>query len=273
MIGAIIGDAAGSTFEFSCIKTRDIPLFAPGSEITDDSLLSIAIANAFLLTMDNRDALQQTIVTEMRSIGRAYPYPMGGYGSNFFRWLMGSDTRPYGSQGNGSAMRVSACGDIAQSLDEALALAKLSAEVTHSHPEGIRGAQATAAAIYLAKTGATQEEIRAYINQHFYTLTETCDEIRAWYDFDGTCQGTVPQAITAFLESTSFEDALRTAVSLGGDADTLTDITCAIAWPFYARRGPDKVMQRLFAEAMAMIPDELRDIVIEWEERYGVYDA
>ena len=249
MIGAIIGDIAGSTIEFDCSKERNIPLFIPGSEYTDDSLMTIAIGHAFLLTEDDRSALQPVIISEMRRIGRLYPYPMGGYGGGFFKWLTGVNTIPYGSYGNGSAMRVSACGDIARSLDEAIDLARLSAEVTHNHPEGIKGAQAAAAAIYMAKTGADKDEIRAYLADHFYPLDRTCEEIRETYDFDGTCQGTVPEAVTAFLESDSFEDALRNAVSLGGDADTLTDITCAIAWPYYARRGCDALMQRLAAEA------------------------
>lgn len=170
-------------------------------------------------------------------------------------------------------MRVSPCGDVAATLDEALALARQSAEVTHNHPEGIRGAQAVAAAIYLARTGESRDGIRSYIEQHFYPLHQTVDEIRPRYRFDETCQGTVPQAITAFLESVSFEDALRTAVSLGGDCDTLTDITCAIAWPFYARSGLDATMMRLRDEALALLHDDLREIVIRWEERYGGYKA
>ena len=168
-------------------------------------------------------------------------------------------------------MRVSPCGDVAATLDEALELARQSAEVTHNHPEGVKGAQAVAAAIYLARTGESRDGIRGYIEQHFYPLHQTADEIRPRYRFDETCQGTVPQAITAFLESVSFEDALRTAVSLGGDCDTLTDITCAIAWPFYARGGLDTTMVRLRDEALALLHDDLRGIVIRWEERYGGY--
>lgn len=168
-------------------------------------------------------------------------------------------------------MRVSPCRDVAATLDEALALAKQSAEVTHSHPEGIKGAQAVAATIYLARTGESRNGIRSYIEQHFYPLEQTVDEIRPTYRFDETCQGTVPQAITVFLESVSFEDALRTAVFLGGDCDTLTDITCAIAWPFYARNGLDDTMVHLRDEALALLHDDLREIVIRWEERYGGY--
>lgn len=207
----------------------------------------------------------------MRQIAAKYPCPMGGYGGRFRHWLVSFNPRPYGSFGNGSAMRVSPCGDVAATLDETLELAKQSAEVTHNHPEGIKGAQAVAAAIYLARTGESRDGIRSYIEQHFYPLHQTADEIRPRYRFDETCQGTVPQAITAFLESVSFEDALRTAVSLGGDCDTLTDITCAIAWPFYARSGLDDTMVRLRDEALALLHDDLRGIVIRWEERYGGY--
>lgn len=271
MIGAIIGDIASSTYEFHSIKTMDFPLFAPGSSYTDDSLMSIAVASALMQTGESHDGFKSHAVTSMCQIATKYPCPMGGYGGRFRHWLVSSDPQPYGSFGNGSAMRVSPCGDVAATLDEALALAKQSAEVTHSHPEGIKGAQAVAAAIYLARTGESRDGIRSYIEQHFYPLEQTVDEIRPRYRFDETCQGTVPQAITAFLESVSFEDALRAAVSLGGDCDTLTDITCAIAWPFYARSGLDATMVRLRDEALALLHDDLREIVIRWEERYGGY--
>lgn len=271
MIGAIIGDIAGSTYEFHSIKTMDFPLFAPGSSYTDDSLMSIAVASALMQTGESHDGFKSHAVTSMRQIATKYPCPMGGYGGRFRHWLVSPNLRPYGSFGNGSAMRVSPCGDVAATLDEALALAKQSAEVTHSHPEGIKGAQAVAAAIVLARTGESRDGIRSYIEQHFYHLHQTVDEIRPRYRFDETYQGTVPQAITAFLESVSFEDVLRTAVSLGGDCDTLTDITCAIAWPFYARSGLDATMVRLRDEALALLHDDLRKIVIRWEERYGGY--
>ena len=271
MIGAIIGDIAGSTYEFHSIKTMDFSLFAPGSSYTDDSLMSIAVASALMQTGESHDGFKSHAVTSMRQIATKYPCPMGGYGGRFRHWLVSSDPQPYGSFGNGSAMRVSPCGDVAATLDEALALAKQSAEVTHSHPEGIKGTQAVAAAIYLARTGESRDGIRSYIEQNFYPLEQTVDEIRPRYRFDETCQGTVPQAITAFLESVSFEDALRAAVSLGGDCDTLTDITCAIAWPFYARSGLDATMVRLHDEALALLHDDLREIVIRWEERYGGY--
>ena len=271
MIGAIIGDIAGSTYEFHSIKTMDFPLFAPGSSYTDDSLMSVAVASALMQTGESHDGFKSHAVTSMRQIATKYPCPMGGYGGRFRHWLVSSDLQPYGSFGNGSAMRVSPCGDVAATLDEALELARQSAEVTHNHPEGIRGAQAVAAAIVLARTGESRDGIRSYIEQNFYPLEQTVDEIRPRCRFNETCQGTVPQAITVFLESVSFEDALRTAVSLGGDCDTLTDITCAIAWPFYARSGLDATMVRLRDEALALLHDDLREIVIRWEEHYGGY--
>ena len=181
MIGAIIGDIAGSTYEFHSIKTMDFPLFAPGSSYTDDSLMSIAVASALMQTGESHDGFKSHAVTSMRQIATKYPYPMGGYGGRFRHWLVSSDPQPYGSFGNGSAMRVSPCGDVAATLDEALALAKQSAEVTHSHPEGIKGVQAVAAAIYLARTGESRDGIRSYIEQNFYPLEQTVDEIRPRY--------------------------------------------------------------------------------------------
>lgn len=269
MIGAIIGDIAGSTYEFSNIKTKRFPLMARGSNYTDDSLMTIAVGKALMDVADHGGDFEDLVVKSMREIARKYPCPKGGYGGRFCQWLVMPEPKPYGSYGNGSAMRVSACGEIATSLDMALELAKQSAEVTHNHPEGIKGAQAVAAAIYLARTGESKDGIRKYINQHFYPLTRTVDEIRPRYSFDESCQGTVPQAITAFLESVSFEDALRTAVSLGGDCDTLTDITCAIAWAFYSRSGVDATMTKLQDNALKLLNSDLRRIVDEWENRYS----
>ena len=271
MIGAIIGDIVGSVYEFNNIKSKEFPLLTADSNFTDDTLMSIAVANAYLLSMGDCMAFHREVVKEMRRIAKQHPCPKGGYGGRFRRWLASTDPKPYGSFGNGSAMRVSACGDCADSLSMALDLAGMSANVTHDHPEGIRGARAVAAAIYLAKTGESKDVIREYVSSNFYPLDKTIDEIRPTYQFDESCQGTVPQAITAFLESESFEDALRTAVSLGGDCDTLTDITCAIAWPFYARNGEDETMCQLRNKALELLPDELRSIVVEWETKFCGY--
>ena len=267
MIGTIIGDVAGSTFEFVPCKSKVFPLFAPGSNYTDDTLMTIAVAQA--LTRASERGLAPLFATFMRQMAQRFPSPMGGYGARFSQWLASGDPKPYGSFGNGSAMRVSPCAEIAYSLNMALELAQKSAEVTHNHPEGIRGAQAVAGAIYLARTGKDKEAIRSLIERDFYPLHQTIEQIRPLYRFDETCQGTVPQAITAFLESESFEDALRNAVSLGGDSDTLAGITCAIAWPYYARRGLDETMQRLREEALGLLPSDLRAFVEACEERPG----
>lgn len=267
MIGAIIGDIAGSIYEFKNIKTKDFPLFSSGCTFTDDSLMTIAVGSALMKTGARDQSLAPIIAGEMRRIGRAYPHPMGSYGGGFAAWLQSPNPEPYNSWGNGSAMRVSACGEAAGSLDEALSLAKISAEVTHNHPEGVKGAQAVAAAIFLLRHGMGRDDLRAYIEQNFYPLNRTLDQIRPAYAFDGSCQGTVPQAFQAFLESTSFEDALRNAVSLGGDTDTLTAIACSIAWAHYARRGPDEIMLALSTLALEMLPADLRKIVSDWESR------
>lgn len=268
MIGAIIGDIAGSTYEFKNIKTKRFPLLARGSCYTDDSLMTIAVASALMRA--GNGGFSAALTEEMRGMARRYPHPMGGYGGRFERWLTSPEPKPYGSYGNGSAMRVSPCAEAAASLEQALELARQSSEITHNHPQGIKGAQAVASAVYLARAGAGKKAIRDLIETRFYPLKRTVDEIRPFYSFDTTCQGTVPQAITAFLESVSFEDALRTAVSLGGDSDTLAAITGAIAWPFYAQTGIDGEMRRLREIAMALLPRALRAIVAKWEDRCGI---
>ena len=204
----------------------------------------------------------------MRAIGREYPYPKGAYGGRFSGWLRSEYPEPYNSLGNGSAMRVSPCGEIAESVEEARELAEKTAAVTHNHPEGILGAQAVAEAVYLARQGADIPQIRKAM-ERYYPLKETLQEIYETYHYSETCAGTVPPAITAFLESESFEDAVRNAVSLGGDCDTLTDITCAMAWAYYARRGEDECMKSLKRSAILKLPRDLRDTVEAWEARFG----
>ena len=268
MIGAIIGDVTGSVYEFNNIKTKDFELFNEESSYTDDTLMTIAVAMAAYDCRDDFSDFSASVVRRMREIGRRYPCPMGGYGGGFRRWLMSAEPKPYGSYGNGSAMRASACGEIAETLEQALDLAKTSAEVTHNHPDGIRGAQTVAAAVFMAAHGSDKDEIRRYVEENFYELRGTADEIRRTYSFDPGCRGTVPQALIAFLESSSFEDALRTAVSLGGDSDTLADITCAVAWPYYARRGADESMLRLRRHALGLLPDNLREFTEKWENEF-----
>ena len=231
MYGAIIGDIAGSKYEFHNIKTKDFPFISAGCRFTDDTVMTVAVAKALLRSRKEGNPFKPLLVREMQHLGRRYPH--AGYGRAFYGWLRSHDPRPYGSYGNGSAMRVSPCGLIAVTLEEALQLARASAEVTHDHPEGIKGAEATAAAIFMACTGHTKEEIGAYLRENYYDLTQTLDEIRPDYRFSSSCQGSVPQALEAFLESESYEDTVRSAVSIGGDSDTIAAIAGSIAWSYY----------------------------------------
>ena len=224
MIGAIVGDIIGSVHEGTLLKRKDFPLFVPHSRFTDDSVLTVAIASA--VTQD-RDYARS-----LRLWGRKYPN--AGYGGWFVQWLGGDDSLAYNSFGNGSAMRVSSVGWAFDDLDTVLSEARKTAEVTHNHPEGIKGAQAVAATVFLARTGRTKEEIKALLEDAFgYNCSETMAELRERSEFDVTCQGTVPAAAVAFLEATDFEDAVRNAVSLGGDADTLACISGALAEAFF----------------------------------------
>ena len=243
MYGAILGDIIGSPYEFDKSgKTKDFPLFIESSRFTDDSVMTIAVADALMevTAADNDAAVRQKLIKALQYWGRQYPDI--GYGRGFLQWLSSSDPQPYGSWGNGSAMRVSSAAWLFDDLDTVRRMARLSAEVTHNHPEGIKGAEAIASAIYLARTGHSKAEIKAYIIKHFgYDLSRTCDEIRPNYRHKASCQETVPEAITAFLEGNSFEDVIRTAVSLGGDCDTLTCIAGAMAEGFYG--APEELKQ------------------------------
>jgi len=224
MIGAIAGDIIGSVYEHRPIKTKAFPLFDYGCRFTDDSVLTLAVADSILT---GRPYLES-----MRDIGRRYPD--AGYGGAFIQWLYSRDPQPYNSWGNGSAMRVSPVGFAFATEDEVLRQAQETAAISHNHPEGIKGAQATALAVFLARTTHDKEKIRRQIGQRFgYDLDRCVDDIRPGYAFDVSCQGTVPEAIIAFLDSKSYEDAVRNAVSLGGDSDTLACITGAIAEAFY----------------------------------------
>ena len=264
MYGAFIGDVIGSTYEFSGIKRLDFDLFPRGSLYTDDSILTAAIADALMDYFSFGGELPQLFTVALRNYGARYPQPKGGYGLRFLSWLKRDDPEPYNSCGNGSAMRVSPCALIARSLDEALALSEQSALVTHNHPEGIKGAKATAAAIYLAAHGADKTAIADHIRANYYPLGRTLDEIRPGYRFDGTCQGSVPESIQAFLESDSFESAIRNVISLGGDADTMGAITGSIAWAYYGRDGVTPDMQAIWDQAKLWIPRELIDCVTDF---------
>ena len=259
MYGAILGDIIGSPYEFDRgRKTRDFPLFSRDSDFTDDTVMTLAVAEAFLHGGANRENLRRQLVRSMQRLGHAYPH--AGYGIHFSRWLQEKDPMPYGSFGNGSAMRVSSVAWLFEDLDTVRAMARLSAEVTHNHPEGIKGAEATAAAIFLGRTGSTKAEIKAYLEAEFhYDLSRSCDEIRPGYHHVESCQETVPEAITAFLEGTSFEDVIRTAVSLGGDCDTLTCIAGSMAEAFYG------VTEELKAECRKRLPADLLDVLRRFE--------
>ena len=257
MYGAILGDIIGSPYEFDRgSKTKVFPLFSKCSEFTDDTVMTIAVADAFLPVQPDmdEDAIRQRVVMKMQKFGCLYPY--AGYGGRFRRWLRDRHPHPYNSWGNGSAMRVSSVAWLYSDLETVRRMARLSAEVTHNHPEGIKGAEATAAAIYLARTGSTKAEIKAYIEENFgYDLSRTCDEIRPDYCHVESCQETVPEAITAFLEGQSFEDVIRTAVSLGGDCDTLTCIAGSIAEGYYG------VPEELKQECIRRLPEDLVEVL------------
>lgn len=262
MYGAIIGDIVGSPYEFdhNNIKTKVFSLFSDRSHFTDDSVMTLAVAQAIMDVADKSDdeALKQSFVYWMQKLGNAYPY--AGYGGRFSHWLSSRDPQPYNSYGNGSAMRVAAVGWMFDSLEDVRRVAKLSAIVTHNHPEGIKGAMATACAIYLARTGHSKEAIREYTVTEFgYDLSRSCDEIRPDYHMDESCQRTVPEAITAFLEGESFEDVLRLAVSLGGDSDTLTAIAGSIAEAYY---GIDEDWKKA---AFSHLTDDLAQILRRYD--------
>lgn len=269
MYGAILGDIIGSPYEFDRgSKTKDFPLFSKNSTFTDDTVMTIAVADAFLPVqpeMEN-EVIRQRVIAKMQKYGRLYPY--AGYGGRFLRWLRDEYPEPYNSWGNGSAMRVSAVGWLFGDLEQVRRMARLSAEVTHNHPEGIKGAEAVASAIFLARTGSTKAEIKAYIEEIFhYDLSRTCDEIRPDYYHVESCQETVPEAITAFLEGVSFEDVIRTAVSLGGDCDTLTCIAGSMAEAFYG------VSEELKAECRKRLPEDLLRVLQQFEEGFLTADA
>lgn len=243
MYGAFIGDIVGSQYEFDEIKTKDFTLFSYDCDFTDDSVMTVAVASAVIRayelskTGDTEIPLSRFMTEEMQKYGQKYPHPKGAYGGNFSRWLKAENPQPYNSYGNGSAMRVSPCGIIAVTLEEAQELAEISAAVSHNHPEGIKGAKAVASAVFLAANGADKDEIRRYIEDNFYTLDFTIDAIRPSYYFDVSCQGSVPQAIECFLESTDLEDTVRNVVSIGGDCDTTGAMAGAVAYAYYKRLG------------------------------------
>lgn len=262
ILGAIVGDIVGCPYEFNNIKTKHFQLFTHNSDFTDDTVMTLAVASA-LLNWKKGESIKdkdftKAVIDSMKSFGKLYPN--SGYGKQFRQWLTGRSSKPYNSWGNGSAMRVSPVAWYFDDLETVEHFAALSAQVTHNHPEGIKGAQATAAAIFLARTGKSKSAIRGYIEAKYdYDLSRTSDQIREVYSFDGSCQGTVPEAITAFLDADNFEDALRIAVSLGGDSDTLAAITCSIA------QGVWGVPEDIDRSARERLDDFLRAELEKWE--------
>lgn len=256
MLGAIVGDIVGSIYEFNNHRSKDFPLFSGGCDFTDDTVLNVAVADCLM----NQGSYAEYIKNYTRK------YPNRGYGGRFAQWIRFESMEPYNSWGNGSAMRVSAVGFAFDDLEMVMQEAKRSSEVTHNHPEGIKGAQATALAIYMARQGQSKEQIKSAIAKSFsYDLDRTLDEIRPVYQFNESCQETVPEAVIAFLESTDFEDAIRNGISLGGDSDTLTCITGGIAEAFYGG-----VPQDIAEKALSYLPKVMREVVEEFRARYNL---
>ena len=263
MYGAVLGDMVGAPFEFDRgNKTKDFQLISSGTQFTDDTVMTVAVASALIGAAEDAgdEEIRQALVKSMQDWG--HRYPDAGYGCMFYNWLHSKAPQPYGSFGNGSAMRVSSAGWLYDTLERTRQVARLTAEVTHNHPDGIKGAEAVASAIFMARHGSSKEEIKDYVVREFgYDLSRTCDEIRPGYRHVETCQETVPEAFTAFFESTDFEDTLRTAVSLGGDSDTLTCIAASVAEAFYG------IPEGLRASAAARVPQEMRDVLEAVEKR------
>jgi ADP-ribosylglycohydrolase len=250
LTGAIAGDIIGSVYEFHNIKTTDFPLFIDRSHYTDDTVMTLAIANKILKESKYEEELQY--------FGRRYP--KSGFGTYFKGWIFSDNPKPYNSYGNGSAMRVSPIAYAFNNIHEVLSEAKRSAEITHNHPEGIKGAQAVAAAVFMAREGSSKDEIKGYVSQNFnYDLKRSIEDIRANYHFDETCQGSVPESIIAFLESQNFENAIRIAVSIGGDSDTIASIAGAIAEAYY-KDIPEEVKKNV----IKLLPDDLLSALIKF---------
>lgn len=255
MLGAIIGDIVGSRFEFNNTNRKDFELFASECDYTDDTICTIAVADAILRGEDFGKVLHEWC--------RRYPYPKGSYGGRFAGWVHSSDPQPYNSFGNGSAMRVSPCGWL-PTLEEAKSKARLSAECTHNHPEGIKGAECVAECISLSLMGKSKEDIALRVQEGYgYNINQTSDAIRRTNTFDETCQVTIPQSIVCFLESADFEDAIRLGVSIGGDSDTIAAITGSIAGAYYG------IPQYIVDEAWGYLPAEMQNVVTQFRQKYG----
>ena len=268
MYGAILGDMIGAPYEFDRgNNTKDFEMFNDRVCFTDDSVMTIAVADALMRILDDAedDDVKTAVIQSMQKWGKKYP--RAGYGQRFFFWLGKKNPQPYGSWGNGSAMRVSPVGWAANSLDEAIAMSDAVTRVTHNHPEGMAGAAVTAACVYMARTGASMKEMREYVTKTYSDLSFTLDSIREKYEFDVSCRGSVPQSLEAFFESTSFEDAIRNAISIGGDSDTIGAITGSIAGAYYG------VPNDIRNKALSYLDDFQRETISEfealWPEKRG----
>lgn len=260
MLGAIIGDIVGSRFEWNNIKSKEFEFLTYKCFPTDDSIMTLALAQAILVSKPDHSDLSKNAVECMQAVGRNYPDC--GYGGAFRKWMFSDDPKPYNSYGNGAAMRVSAAGFAAGSIEDAKVMARKITEVTHNHPEGIKGAEATVVAIYMARTGSSLLEIRDFIDKNYYPMNFTLDGIRATYKFNETCQDTVPQALMAFFESTGFEDAIRNAVSIGGDSDTLAAICGGVAEAYYG------IPADIRKHALTFLDKNLLQILVAFENKY-----
>lgn len=264
MYGAILGDIIGEPYEFEQgPRSKDFPLFCESPVFTDDSLMTIAICQGILEAgVDaGEDRMKKSMIASMRWWGERHPYPAGGYGGGFARWLRSKNPEPYNSWGNGSAMRVAATGWLFDTLERTQQVARWSAEVTHNHPEGIKGAESVASVIWMTRNGSPKDKIKSFVESEFnYDLSRTCDQIRPTYEFDASCQGTVPEAITAFLEGTDFEDVIRTAVSLGGDCDTLTCIAGSMAEALYP------IPELLKEKCLGIITEDMRQVLAAFDQ-------
>ena len=272
MYGAAIGDVIGSVYEHDNVKDKDFPLFCRYSRVTDDTVMTVAVAEALMkllnespeifeeLNEENRKIINDEVMTSMKYFGNKYPH--AGYGRSFREWLA-YGTEPYNSWGNGSAMRTSPAGWLFDDLETTRAVAGIQAAVTHDHPEGVKGAEAIAAAVYMARMGATKQEIKEYIEREFdYNLDRTIDGIRSVYEFDVSCQGSVPEAIIAFLEGRDFEDVIRNAISIGGDSDTIAAMAGAIAEAYYG--APADLIEKI----EEIVPLDLLTVLRRFEEKY-----
>ena len=263
MLGAIIGDIVGSRFEWNNLRSKCFELFTPKCFPTDDSIMTLAIAQAILDCDGTSNDLAIRAQERMREFGRLYPY--AGYGGRFATWLITNSPHPYNSFGNGAAMRVSACAYSSKTLSEAISKSLAATAVTHNHPEGIKGAEATTVAIFMARQGSSIEQIRQTIEKKYYKIDFTLDQIRDTYEFDESCQETVPQALEAFFESTDFEDAIANAISIGGDSDTIAAITGSVAEAYYG------IPKRIGMQARTFLDARQLSVLDAFEQKFGTY--